>query len=415
MEMADHREAYLVEIFGEENLDFYQKQDLLVNTKVERLQELCEVRQRAADAFKVHLSWTDVGVSAASGVLLGIGNALFKDFIPQHGPLAHTHGTTRSGVDYGVPKPPGLGGSVNDLHRQIGPGHDIFRFKEALGLMKGESSDFNLWGHKATEILGHELKPGNLPLSDFRDLGGFRIPDDPRGELINHLLIDFFTKRSLPIPGSSYLADSSPEMAKGMLVMYKNGLNLKTAGGNLIGYTMVQVIIHGYTFLFKAIPASEFSIGEVSLARTRALVEAYLGLIKKNEFHVMMIISHGASFLADTLITCGSKSYAGLLQLNYLSLMAFSKHLLQYLLQSASRYNDLIAEAKELALKASTIDFEWEGKCRLAIQGRFADPAFLSILDKDEWAARALQVYSFQRGTRERLERERELLRQLEE
>lgn len=97
---------------------------------------------------------------------------------------------------------------MNDLHRQIGQGHDIFRFKEALGLMKGERADFDLWGQKATEILGHELRPPNLPLSDFRKLGGFKIPDDPRGELVNHLLIDFFTKRSLPIPGSSYLADS---------------------------------------------------------------------------------------------------------------------------------------------------------------------------------------------------------------
>lgn len=107
--MANSREVYLVEIFGEENLDFYQQQDLLVNTKLERLQELCEVRQRAAEAFRVHLSWTDVGVSAASGVLLGIGNALFKDFIPQHGPLGHKHKTTRVAIDYGIPKPPGLG------------------------------------------------------------------------------------------------------------------------------------------------------------------------------------------------------------------------------------------------------------------------------------------------------------------
>jgi hypothetical protein len=141
---------------------------------------------------------------------------------------------------------------------------------------------------------------------------------------------------------------------------------------------------------------------------------SHLDLIKKNEFHVMMIISHGASFLADTVITCGSKSYAGLFQLNYLSLMAFSKHLLQYLLKSVSRYNELIAEAKELALKASSFDCRWEEECRLAIRRQFTDPAFLSVFDEDEWAASALQIASFQRGTEERLFRERELLQQLE-
>jgi hypothetical protein len=137
--------------------------------------------------------------------------------------------------------------------------------------MKGARADFDLLGRKATEILGHELRSGNLRLSEFRKLG-FRIPVEPRKALLNHLLKDFFTKRSLPIPGSSYPADHSEEMATVMLLMYKNGLNLKTAGGNLIGYTMVQVIIHGYTFLFKAVPASNFSIRELSSARTKALV-----------------------------------------------------------------------------------------------------------------------------------------------
>jgi hypothetical protein len=130
--MADSREAYLVEIFGEENLAFCQQQDLILNTKLERLQELCEVRQRAAEAFKVHLSWTDVGVSAASGVLLGIGNAFFKNFIPQHGRFAHKHEMTRTAVDYGIPKPRGFKGSVNDLHRQIGPGTISFDSKKRL-------------------------------------------------------------------------------------------------------------------------------------------------------------------------------------------------------------------------------------------------------------------------------------------
>jgi hypothetical protein len=177
----------------------------------------------------------------------------------------------------------------------------------------------------------------------------------------------------------------------------------------------VQVIIHGYTFLFKAVPASSFRIGELGRAHIKALVNAYHDRIKKNEFHLMMVISHGASFLLDTVMTCGSKSYAGLLQLNYLSLIAFSKHLLHYLLKSASRYKELIAEAKDLARKASVLDYGWEGKCRLALEERFADPAFLSLFDEDEWAATDLRVSSFQERIQARIIRERALHRQLEE
>ena len=71
---------------------------------------------------------------------------------------------------------------------------------------------------------------------------------------------------------------------------------------------------------------------------------------------MMMIISHGASFLVDTLVTTTSKSYAGLFQLNYLSLMVFSKHLLQYLLNSYKRYNELLTQALDTGFEISTLD-----------------------------------------------------------
>jgi hypothetical protein len=134
--MKTDKERFVIEIFGQDNLDFFQSQQVIIDTKVEKLQELCDLRERASAAFNFNLSYCDIAVSAGSGVLLGIGNALFKDWIPQHGSLAHHHDVTRTGIDHGIPKPPGFSGSVNDLHRQIGPSHDIFRFKDALGLMQ---------------------------------------------------------------------------------------------------------------------------------------------------------------------------------------------------------------------------------------------------------------------------------------
>jgi hypothetical protein len=408
-------DALIVEIFGEENLIYFSSQKEIIDDKKEKLQELSDLRKRASDVFKVNLTFPDIAVSVSAGVLLGIGNALFKDFIPKNGSLRHEHGTTRTGVDYDIPKPQGFKGSVNDLHRQIGPGHDIFRFKEALGLMSGESKDFNLWGKTATSILGHELRPGNLKLDIFRQLGGFKIPTNPKSELINHLLIDFFTKRSLPIPGSTYIADSSPEMAKMMLTMYDNGLNLKTGLGNLLGYTLVQIIIHGYTFLFKAIPQSDFKLTNLSFDSAKSLVETYLQLIKKNEFHIMMMMSHGSSFLVDSIITLSSKSYTGLFQLNYLSLMAFSKHLLQYLIKNIGEYNKLIEEAKSKANEISAIDVVWQTNFRTVFEKNFTDPNFQSIFDKDEWLQNSTKILNFKNTVSENLQREKLLLEQLKE
>lgn len=357
--MAGEENDIFIELFGTENLDRFRLQKNIVDLREEKLEELAVLRRNASNAFKVKLSLADIIVASAAGVLIGLGNALFKDFVPKKGPLQHKHGTTRTAVDYKTPKPSGYSGSVQDLHRQIGPGHDIFRFKEALGLMSGEISDFNLWGKTATQILGHPLTSGNMKLDQFLSLGGFKIPPDPKKELINHLVIDFFTKRSLPIPGTTYIADYSPETAKVMLKMYDEGFNLKNALANSLAFGLVQLIIHSYTFLFKAIPMSGFSFFNFDMTHFKNIFTQYKRLIRENEFHMMMIIAHGGSFLVDTIIATSSKSYAGLFQLNYASLLAFSKHLLQYLLQSTKEYNRLIEASKSKALEVQNVDDTW--------------------------------------------------------
>ena len=100
------------------------------------------------------------------------------------------------------------------------------------------------------------MHPGNMKIEDFL-AKGFKIPDDPKTELVNHLVIDFFTKTSLPIPGTSYLADNSEVLAKIMMVLYKNGLNLKTAAGNTSSTFLLSLIINGYIFLLKTAPNTE--------------------------------------------------------------------------------------------------------------------------------------------------------------
>lgn len=301
--------------------------------------------------FAVDISLTDVLVSSIAGIVCGAMNGLFKSNIPKHGNLKHEHSTTRSGVDYKVPKPEGMKGSTQGLHRQIGPGHDLGRFNEALELMAGRKKDFPLWGKTITEQTGGTLHAGNMRVDDFRARGGFKIPDDPKAELMNHLLIDFFTKTSLPIPYTSYIADHSQAMAKIMMGMYDSGLNLKNLVGNVSSIAMLQLITHSYVYLFKSAKAVDLygrlhnvksieEFGEL-FSELKAENKRYL---KSNEFNVLQAIAHGSSFLVDTIITMASKNYAGLFCLDYDTLLCFTVDVIKYVRQSTDKRKKTLAE-----------------------------------------------------------------------
>ena len=191
-----------------------------IEAEIDKLyQENDILLQQARNAFHVDLTLTDIIVASATGVVCGAVSGCFKSYVPQDGKFKHKHGTRRTAIDHKVPKPVGMHGSVQGLHRQIGPGHDLGRFKEALDLMSGKTSDFPLWGKNISDYTGGVLHSGNIKLDRFLETGGFKIPTDPKAELINHLIIDFFTKTSLPIPFSSYLADNSEFMGKLMISM----------------------------------------------------------------------------------------------------------------------------------------------------------------------------------------------------
>ena len=240
-----------MDVFGETAIEQYSKQSNIIRVKEFNQTEANHAREKAARAFHVNITRTDVMVAGIAGSLLGVANGLFKNFIPKHGSLKHVHGVTNAPVDYKPPNTPiGIKSYQTNLHRQIGPGHDVLRFKEALGLTTGKVDNFKLWGKSAKEILGHDLR--HLSKNPFNYLSGTAA----KTELINHLLIDFFTKRSLPLPGSSYLADSSPEMTSVMTGMYENGANLKSLLGNTIGFVILQLILWAYVLFYKAVPQS---------------------------------------------------------------------------------------------------------------------------------------------------------------
>jgi hypothetical protein len=394
--MYNNAEQEFIELFGEDNLARFREKNGILDLRSDKLAQLYDLNKQAREVFCVNISLADIIVAAATGSLVGIGNSLFKTHVPQHGKYAHDHAVKRVGIDYKVAKPEGYKGSVQDLHRQIGPGHDIFRFKDALDLISGETNNFPLWGKMASDYAGGIMHPGNMGIKEFLSLGGFRIPDNPAYELASHLLIDFFTKRSLPIPGTSYIADCSPDLAEIMFYIYDKGFNLKTLLGNSFAFSLLQMIMLGYVFLFKAIPQSNFKFDyssfDTMIQNLNNLQQEFSRYLKSNEFHVLQMIAHGSSFLFDTIITTSSKSYAGLLQLNYGSLLCLGKHSLQYILQSTNEYKIVFAQMKSTADCFYAIDNVWYDRFKTDFLLLANNNDFTSLFDSDELIKRHNRV-----------------------
>ncbi len=363
----DNREyAQLIQFCGEDAI-------ISVGQRIQIEQQIKGLEKQSKDlelelknSFAVSLSVTDILVASIAGIVCGAMNGLFKTVIPKHGKLKHKHSTTRTAVDYKVPKPDGMKGSVQGLHRQIGPGHDLGRFKEALDLMSGKTDDFRLWGKSFKEGMGGSMHPGNMKVVDFINAGGFKIPDDPKSELMNHLLIDFFTKTSLPLPFSSYLADYSPALAKIMLGMYDNGMNLKNLVGNVSSIAMLQLITHSYAYLFKSAKDIDLYNRLGNLSSAQELGEIFNDLnvknkkyLKSKEFDVIQAIAHGASFLVDTMITTASKNYAGLFCLDYGTLICFSADVIKYLNKGTSDYRKTFKKLSALNNEILELDVAW--------------------------------------------------------
>ena len=335
----------LIDVFGQDSLRLFEDIDYKLDEKREMIEELKSLREQASQVFQMNLTMTDVLVCASVGIFTGLGNALFKTTIIPHDQLkknpiskslnVNPH-ATRTAMDYKIPKVEGFN---ENLHRQLGPSHDLFRMKETIDLLNGKKSDFPLWGTTITKILGSGnpqasvLRSPGMSLMEFIAFGGFKIPNDPQAELWHHMLADFFTKTSLPIPGSTYIADHSKELAKLMFGMYDSGFNLKSLLSNSLGFVILQMLLHSYAFIFKTLVPSGFDYKNVTIDSVQSLLSSSKAFRETNEFHGMMMLGHGSSFLVDTILTTNSQNYMGLFQLNFASLLWFSKHLLKYVIK----------------------------------------------------------------------------------
>ena len=100
--------------------------------------------------------------------------------------------------------------------------------------------------------------------------------------------------------------------------------------------------------------------------------------IKSKDFNVLQALAHGSSFLVDTIITVGSKNYAGLFCLDFGTLIAFATVVIKYVKQSTDTYKDTLSEINVISDQVLSLENSWyeafrEDMLRLAEKENFFD------------------------------------------
>lgn len=184
------------------------------------------------------------------------------------------------------------------LHRLVGPSHDLSRFMEAIGqMMKGEFR---------SNVMGKEFVSNVYGGRSYTPYLKIHSPADAAVVLILHLIGDFFSKTSLPIPGRTRIAESEIQtVVKNVFDEYRNGGSLRLLVSeflsNITGALLIPIVLRLYRCVRVAIETKSMP-----------------GLSLKHDikFHVLCRNAQSMSFV----ISAGRAAFtSNLLVLNYMN------------------------------------------------------------------------------------------------
>lgn len=188
------------------------------------------------------------------------------------------------------------------LHRMVGPTHDLSRFFESIAnIMKGEFHA-SVKGNKIVETV---YRSGSTnPYSEIDS------PVDAAIVLILHLIGDFFSKTSLPIPGRTFIAESEKtEIVAEVFAEYRNGGNLRKLVAeffsNFTGTVLIAIVLRLYRYVRIAVERR--SVHSLSLKE-----DAKFQVLDRNAQTMSFVISTGkAAFTSNPMAV----NYAGFIQI----------------------------------------------------------------------------------------------------
>ncbi len=191
-------------------------------------------------------------------------------------------------------------------HRVVGAGHDLFRFAEARQML--------------IEGKFEALFRGSYTKATFYRYAGETFPYDKIPEeaatiaLLTHWLADFFSTRSLPIPGWSFLTQNNDGVADFAIQAYRSGLNLRSLLSNFSGVLLTGTMLRLYTylrqfldtgridpFLWKDIKYQEMCLvaQSINLLMNLGKVAVTQNVFAINPVAIMAVIRHAIPVIRD--------------------------------------------------------------------------------------------------------------------
>ncbi len=130
-------------------------------------------------------------------------------------------------------------------HRLVGPTHDILRLFKTIQLVRRGEFESAVKGVLKVKDSYRDGLPNYLKVDNTSDALIL---------VLMHWAADFFSARSLPIPGWSKLAEiNDHDFVNWLFKMYREGANLRMLVGqfisNLSGCALISIIIHIYRYI----------------------------------------------------------------------------------------------------------------------------------------------------------------------
>lgn len=139
-------------------------------------------------------------------------------------------------IDY---QGPSFGGPY---HRVLSSGHDVLRVFSALWQIKNGTFTALRQVPGGFEWVTPSTNQNGAPFDTFEGLEAFIL-------WARHLLSDFVTPKSLPVPGMSWLMEMpNHEVRKFVIQLYQHGYNLRFLLVQALAPALVELIVRGYVF-----------------------------------------------------------------------------------------------------------------------------------------------------------------------
>lgn len=289
------------------------------------------------------------GVGALSDLVLGRPSGFKEPHVSDDalfglGKKINQYDLKNNPIDFQEP------GAFGGDHRLYSRGHDLFRFFDGVRqTMAGEYRGISSvgWGEMVKQYPGYATM-------DFKT-----------ALIVNllHLFKDFWTARSLPIPGMTVLADLNnqqmPKLAEDLYT--EHGVNLRTISGQAFSVGSIELMLRVYVFLRYR--NSEFRKEQIVSKRNKLLLTSHsvamlfnLGkvVVTQNPFmlnvpQLLMIAKYCFGVLKE-----GVELHIKHIEATHELAQGNSRLVLQ-LMSSARVYSDISREYQEMLLVGDTM------------------------------------------------------------